>query len=271
MEEPARVGDPVSQAITKLTTVVEALAADRTRKNSSHPLDSILKSSASGSQENGSGPSLRRNAAARRALRESLTDNPALISRTIESLMREARALLEAGGTDPQLPIPRVSGGGSSFLEAARSEMGRDSASSLEGSGRFSREEAQAWASPRRGDHGRRCWRGRHPCPLLKGQSQKQKLGQSLKGPMSSCTLEPEASGRASVPGLRVPGAAAPTASLPRFYNSFPSLVLKKQGSFHVTFAASSNPAPMWAEPLTFGLALCLILRSSVLMESLRI
>ena len=78
--------DPVGDAISRLTTAVELLASDKVKKKAVHPLDSLFES---GSQDAAAGPSLRRNAAARKALREALTENPALISKTIESLMLE--------------------------------------------------------------------------------------------------------------------------------------------------------------------------------------
>ena len=89
---PADNGDIVSQAITRLMEVVEALAQDRTRKRSSNPLERVLEGAGpgeGGSQDSGSSVSLRRNAAARQALRDALTKQPAVLSRAVENFMRE--------------------------------------------------------------------------------------------------------------------------------------------------------------------------------------
>ncbi|CAE7270722.1 unnamed protein product [Symbiodinium sp. CCMP2592] len=84
----AQPADPVGQALVKLTQLVENLAVGKKRQPST--LDGILdaaSSGATGSLE--AGPSLRRNAAARRALRSALTENPAVLSGTVEALMKE--------------------------------------------------------------------------------------------------------------------------------------------------------------------------------------
>ena len=102
----AKEVDPVGQALVKLTQLVETLSAPKRRSPST--LDSLLDaagSGASGSQE--AAPSLRCNAAARRALRAALVDNPCisgggLMKEDLHSLQtpgfevpRSARAWLE--------------------------------------------------------------------------------------------------------------------------------------------------------------------------------
>ncbi|CAE7208910.1 unnamed protein product [Symbiodinium sp. CCMP2592] len=80
--------DQVGEALVRLTQVVETLAGQK--KKTPATLDGLLDAagpSASGGAD--SGPSLRRNAAARRALRAALQDNPSLLSATVENLMRE--------------------------------------------------------------------------------------------------------------------------------------------------------------------------------------
>ncbi|CAE7731831.1 unnamed protein product [Symbiodinium sp. CCMP2592] len=92
-EEPAplpdgKPQDQVGQALVKLTQLVETLAAPKKRQPST--LDGLLDAAGpagSGSQDGG--PSLRRNVAARRALRAALVENPSLLSATVEGLMRE--------------------------------------------------------------------------------------------------------------------------------------------------------------------------------------
>ena len=84
--------DPVSAAIQKLAQVVETLAQDKARRKPSSQLDLLVvltRRRLWGPRSLEGGISLRRNAAARRALRAALQDNPQVIARTILSLMEE--------------------------------------------------------------------------------------------------------------------------------------------------------------------------------------
>ncbi|CAE7241416.1 unnamed protein product [Symbiodinium sp. CCMP2592] len=84
-------GDKLGTVLNRLTQVVESLAQDKVKKAAgASNLDALLDGGSgmsSGSLESGAVP--RRNAAARRALRQALTENPALISRVIEGHMTE--------------------------------------------------------------------------------------------------------------------------------------------------------------------------------------
>eukprot|EP00438_Fugacium_kawagutii_P030799 Skav221448 [mRNA] locus=scaffold140:154617:156907:+ [translate_table: standard] len=91
----------VARAIVKLTKVCSALAKDRKPK-SQDPVESILDAG-SGGHGDGSGlGSSRRNAAAFRALKKALRDNPAYIYETIE---QHLQADFESIPSRPGLPL----------------------------------------------------------------------------------------------------------------------------------------------------------------------
>lgn len=80
---------PVAMAVTKLTELVTALAADKLKKKVSKVEAALDGISASSVTETGGLGSGKRTAAARRALRQALQENPEEISQIIERAMLE--------------------------------------------------------------------------------------------------------------------------------------------------------------------------------------
>ncbi|OLP87454.1 hypothetical protein AK812_SmicGene31352 [Symbiodinium microadriaticum] len=106
--EPHREGeaattDPLSAVLQRLTQVVETLAQDKKPASGQSRLDALLDgASASSTAASGEGGGIpRRNAAARRALRQALVDNPKLISKTIASHMAEDLLGVSQPGVPP--------------------------------------------------------------------------------------------------------------------------------------------------------------------------
>ena len=80
--------DPMSDALVKLTTLVEDLQTQKTKRGSR--LEQALEGAAAGSgAQDGGGISSRKNSLARRALRQALHESPEEIYTTIEKLMLE--------------------------------------------------------------------------------------------------------------------------------------------------------------------------------------
>ena len=94
--------NPIEAVLQRLTQVVETLAKDKKPAGGQSKLDALLDgvSMGSGSSQEGSGAP-RRNAAARRALRQALTENPRLISRTIAGHMAEDLLGISQPGVPP--------------------------------------------------------------------------------------------------------------------------------------------------------------------------
>ena len=100
--EPAAVtaanpADPVSLAISQLASVVQALAKDKVR-NPGTGLDKVLDAPSGASGSVDSATSSRRTGAARRALKSALTDQPEILSRSVEELMKEDLHALQTPG-----------------------------------------------------------------------------------------------------------------------------------------------------------------------------
>ena len=88
--EPEREpSDPVHSALHKLTSIMEVLTTERTKKQAGSKLDQALDSVASSSRESQGLGSGKKCAAARRALRTIFQDQPQEISAVIERLMFE--------------------------------------------------------------------------------------------------------------------------------------------------------------------------------------
>eukprot|EP00439_Symbiodinium_sp_Y106_P049051 s4323_g6.t1 len=100
--EPAAVtaanpADAVSLAISQLASVVQALAKDKVR-NPGTGLDKVLDAPSGASGSVDSATSSRRTGAARRALKSALTDQPEILSRSVEELMKEDLHALQTPG-----------------------------------------------------------------------------------------------------------------------------------------------------------------------------
>ena len=94
---PEEGTDPISTAISQLTRVVEALAQDKIKKPT-NGLDRVLDGSGGASGSADLATSSRRTGAARRALKSALVDNPEVLSRSVEELMREDLHALQTPG-----------------------------------------------------------------------------------------------------------------------------------------------------------------------------
>ena len=99
-------GQPMEVALTHLTEIVQALTADRLKKQKASKVEAALDGvSASGLSESGSIGSGKKTAAARRALRSALQENPEDIVNLIERLMMED---LGSQTITPGQPMPSL-------------------------------------------------------------------------------------------------------------------------------------------------------------------
>ena len=104
---PPGTGSPVEDALVKLTDSVQTLAGDRSKKSGLTKLESALDHvGASSSLDGASIGTGKRSAAARRALRAMLAENPEELSTMIERLMFED---LMSATLGPNMKVPPMS------------------------------------------------------------------------------------------------------------------------------------------------------------------
>lgn len=97
----AAAEDPLGAVLSRLTQVVETLAKDKRPAGGQSKLDVLLDGAGSGGAQPEVGGATRRNSAARRALRQALTENPKLISRVIANNMAEDLLGMAQPGVPP--------------------------------------------------------------------------------------------------------------------------------------------------------------------------
>ncbi|CAE7801360.1 unnamed protein product [Symbiodinium sp. CCMP2592] len=256
---PVKGSDPVGEALVKLTQLVETLSAPKRRAPSS--LDNLLDAAGQG----GSGsleaaPSLRRNAAARRALRAALVDNPCILSATVEALMKEDLHSLQTPGFE-------VAPSARAWLEhrsriGSHQTLARTSwavAGALDAARRKAFDECEArlnvlMVAMDQVATDRGSWTLANdllleaPCPIHAFKAHEMRLSGKEAAPAADFSVSPVAphsvcEGRnlpsfanpAEEKGFRrppPPGAAAPSVKVPGFWNSLPSWILKGHGAF---------------------------------------